>query len=55
MKAVFGSEVFPSPVTEQIAREAGATFVELRDDEPPGEEDSPEHTYIGMVVQDMPI
>ena len=35
--AVFGSEVFPSPVLEQIAKESGATFVDqLRDDEPPG-------------------
>src|SRR5581483_11260963 len=34
--AVFGSEVFPSPVTEQIARETGAKYVtSLSDDEPP--------------------
>jgi ABC-type Zn uptake system ZnuABC Zn-binding protein ZnuA len=52
--AVFGSEVFPSPVLEQIARESGATFVDaLRDDEPPGEERSPEHTYLGMMRNDM--
>ena len=37
--AVFGSEVFPSPILEQIARESGATFVDaLRDDEPPAAE-----------------
>ena len=52
--AVFGSEVFPSPVLEQIARETGATFVDaLRDDEPPGEPRSPEHTYLGMMRMDM--
>jgi ABC-type Zn uptake system ZnuABC Zn-binding protein ZnuA len=52
--AVFGSEVFPSPVTEQIARESGAKYVnKLSDDEPPGEADAPEHTYIGMLVFDM--
>jgi manganese/iron transport system substrate-binding protein len=52
--AVFGSEVFPSAVLEQIARESGATFVdELRDDEPPGEPRSPEHTYLGMLRKDM--
>jgi len=52
--AIFGSEVYPSPVTQQIARESGAKFVDsLRDDEPPGAESAPEHTYIGMVVQDM--
>jgi ABC-type Zn uptake system ZnuABC Zn-binding protein ZnuA len=52
--AVFGSEVFPSPVLEQIARETGAAFVDaLRDDEPPGEARSPEHTYLGMMRMDM--
>ncbi|HYI21939.1 MAG TPA: metal ABC transporter substrate-binding protein [Candidatus Limnocylindrales bacterium] len=54
--AVFGSEVFPSPVLEQIARESGADFVdELRDDEPPGAERSAEHTYLGMLQKDMQI
>jgi manganese/iron transport system substrate-binding protein len=54
--AVFGSEVFPSPVLEQIARESGATFVDaLRDDEPPGDGDAPEHTYVGMLKKDMQI
>ncbi len=52
--AVFGSEVFPSPVLEQIARESGATFVdELRDDEPPGAQNSADHTYLGMMKNDM--
>lgn len=54
--AVFGSEVFPSPVLEQIARESGATFVDrLRDDEPPGPPGSPEHTYVAMMRSDMEI
>jgi manganese/iron transport system substrate-binding protein len=54
--AVFGSEVFPSPVLEQIARESGAQFVDkLRDDEPPGAERSPEHTYFGMMKSDMQV
>ncbi len=54
--AVFGSEVFPSPILEQIARESGARFVdELRDDEPPGEQTAPEHTYLGMLKKDMQI
>ncbi len=54
--AVFGSEVFPSPVLEQIARESGAEFVdELRDDEPPGAERSAEHTYLGMLQKDMQV
>jgi ABC-type Zn uptake system ZnuABC Zn-binding protein ZnuA len=52
--AVFGSEVFSSSVLEQIAQEAGATYVDqLRDDEPPGEPNAPEHTYIGMMIRNM--
>jgi manganese/iron transport system substrate-binding protein len=52
--AVFGSEVFPSPVLEQIARESGARFIDaLRDDEPPGAQNSAEHTYLGMMKRDM--
>ena len=35
--AIFGSEVFRSPVLQQIGREAGVTYVdELRDDDLPG-------------------
>lgn len=52
--AIFGSEVYPSPVLEQIARETGATYVDrLRDDEPPGAQGSPEHTYLGMMLDNM--
>src|ERR1700733_12336695 len=52
--AIFGSEVFPSPVLEQIAKEAGAKYVtNLRDDELPGEPNTPEHTYIGMMVSNL--
>jgi manganese/iron transport system substrate-binding protein len=54
--AVFGSEVFPSPVLEQIARESGARFVDaLRDDEPPGDQNAPDHTYLGMLKKDMQV
>lgn len=56
LPAIFGSEVFPSAVLEQIAREAGAEYVDdLRDDEPPGEPGSPEHTYIGMMKKNLQI
>ena len=52
--AVFGSEVFPSKVLEQVARESGARYIDkLRDDDPPGEPGSPEHTYVGMMLNDM--
>lgn len=54
--AVFGSEVFPSTTLQAIAKETGAKFEErLRDDEPPGETGDPEHTYVGMMVDDMRI
>ena len=49
--AVFGSEVFPSPVLRQIAREAATTFVDsLRDDDLPGEPGDPVHSYTGMML-----
>jgi ABC-type Zn uptake system ZnuABC Zn-binding protein ZnuA len=52
--AIFGSEVFPSPVLEQIGREAGVRFYdELRDDDLPGDESAPEHTYLGMMKFDV--
>ena len=54
--AVFGSEVFPSPVLEQIAGEGGAEFVdELRDDDLPGEPGDALHSYLGLMVQNMRI
>ncbi len=51
--AIFGSEVFPSPVLEQIAAEAGAAYVDdLRDDDLPGEPGDAEHSYVGLMVFD---
>ena len=48
--AIFGSEVFPSPVLEQIGREAGVRYVDvLRDDDLPGEPGDPEHSWLGLV------
>lgn len=52
--AVFGSEVFPSPVLEQIAREGKTRYIDkLRDDELPGEPGKPHHTYIGMMIENL--
>ncbi|MCC6179741.1 MAG: zinc ABC transporter substrate-binding protein [Chloroflexi bacterium] len=52
--AIFGSEVFPSPVLEQIGRETGVRYYdELRDDDPPGEPGSLENTYVGMLKFDV--
>ena len=49
--AIFGSEVFPSPVLEQIAAETGATYVaDLRDDDLPGEPGDPEHSWHGLML-----
>ena len=54
--AIFGSEVFPSPVMEQIAREGGAEFVDrLRDDDLPGAPGDPLHTYLGLILTDVQI
>ena len=54
--AVFGSEVFPSTVLEQIARETGVTYVDqLRDDDLPGKPGETQHSYIGMMVNDVQI
>jgi ABC-type Zn uptake system ZnuABC Zn-binding protein ZnuA len=54
--AVFGSEVFSSPVLEQIAREAKSRYIgKLRDDELPGKPGDPQHSYIGMMIENMTI
>lgn len=54
--AVFGSEVFPSPVLEQIAREGKSRYIDkLRDDELPGKPGDSQHSYIGMMVENMTI
>ena len=48
--AVFGSEVFPSPVLEQIANETGATYVDdLRDDDLPGAPGEADHSWLGLM------
>lgn len=54
--AIFGSEVFPSPVMEQIAKEGGADFVDqLRDDDLPGSHGDPRHSYLGMMATNIEI
>jgi ABC-type Zn uptake system ZnuABC Zn-binding protein ZnuA len=48
--AIFGSEVFPSPVLAQIGEESGVEYVdELRDDDLPGEPGSAEHSWLGLM------
>lgn len=49
--AIFGSEVFPSKVMEQIARETGVNFIDqLSDDELPA---APRNSFIGMMANNM--
>ncbi|MFN2503061.1 MAG: metal ABC transporter substrate-binding protein [Acidimicrobiales bacterium] len=48
--AIFGSEVFPSPVLAQIGRETGVRYVDvLRDDDLPGRPGDPEHSWLGLM------
>ncbi len=50
---IFGSEVFPSAVLEQIADETGARYEDtLRDDDLPGEPGDPEHSWVGLMRYD---
>ena len=51
--AIFGSALFPADVLDQIASETGATVSTLLDEDLPGQPGDPEHTYIGMMVENM--
>ncbi|MBD2593774.1 zinc ABC transporter substrate-binding protein [Nostoc spongiaeforme FACHB-130] len=60
--AIFGSEVYPSKVEEQIAREAKVKIANTSDDELPGtgsanaiKNTNPQHTYIGMMANNLRI
>jgi ABC-type Zn uptake system ZnuABC Zn-binding protein ZnuA len=48
--AIFGSEVFPSAVLEEIGRATGARYIDnLRDDDLPGAPGEPEHSFLGLM------
>jgi ABC-type Zn uptake system ZnuABC Zn-binding protein ZnuA len=48
--AIFGSEVFPSPVMEQIADDTGVEYHDdLSDDELPGEVGEPDRSWLEML------
>ena len=50
VKAIFGSEVFPSTVLEQIGKETGVRYIDvLRDDDLPGEPGDAEHSWAGLM------
>ena len=54
--AVFGSEEFPSDVLETIAREGDTAFIDqLADDDLPGGPGDPDHSYLGLMRQNMRI
>jgi ABC-type Zn uptake system ZnuABC Zn-binding protein ZnuA len=50
---IFGSEVFPSKVLEQIGKETGARYEDtLRDDDLPGKPGDKEHSWLGLMRYD---
>lgn len=51
--AIFGSEVFPSPVLRQIAEATDAVYVDdLRDDDLPGDAGDPQHSLLALLQFD---
>jgi ABC-type Zn uptake system ZnuABC Zn-binding protein ZnuA len=52
--AIFASEVFPTQVVNQIAKESGAKIVKtLSDDDLPGSQGESRHSYVGMMLENM--
>jgi ABC-type Zn uptake system ZnuABC Zn-binding protein ZnuA len=52
--AIFGSEVFPTEVVDQIATEANVQIVgTLSDDDLPGNPGDPQNSYVGMMLENM--
>ena len=50
---IFGSEVFPSKILEQIGRESGARYEDtLRDDDLPGKPGEVGHSWLGLMRYD---
>jgi ABC-type Zn uptake system ZnuABC Zn-binding protein ZnuA len=51
---VFASEVFPTEVIDQMAKEGNINIVETSsDDDLPGNPGDPEHSYVGMMLKNM--
>lgn len=54
VSAIFASEVFSNRIVDQIADEANIEIVQtLRDDALPGNLTDPNHTYVGMMLENM--
>ena len=50
VKAIFGSEVFPSPILEQIGTETDVRYIDvLRDDDLIGEPGDADHSWLGLM------
>ena len=50
---IFGSELFPSKILEQIGKESGARYEDtLRDDDLPGRPGDAEHSWLGLMRYD---
>ena len=50
VKAIFGSEVFPSPILEQIGAETEVRYIDvLRDDDLIGKPGDAEHSWLGLM------
>jgi len=50
VKAIFGSEVFPSKVLTQIGKDTGVRYVDkLRDDDLPGTPGDADHSWLGLM------
>jgi len=53
VKAIFGSEVFPSKVLAQIGKDTGVRYVDtLRDDDLPGKPGDADHSWLGLMRSD---
>jgi len=47
---IFGSEVFPSPILEEVGRATGARYEDsLRDDDLQGDPGDPNHSWLGLM------
>lgn len=54
IQAIFASEVFPTNIVDQIAKEGNVTVVEtLSDDDLPGNTGDNNHSYVGMMIENM--
>ena len=52
--AIFGSEVFPTEIVDQIAKEANIRMVgTLSDDDLPGDPGDSQNSYVGMMLENM--